>query len=244
MINLNNIVKVFDGGEGSGHFNHVGIPNHKGGSARSGKFRSNQNNNFVSGHIKTNKKLKNVNKIKKRIPGISDEDAKTYKNALDSYTGVEYSDIKYAYRDKYAGKEYDKGYEKISNDLDDFIYRSDKFKGTVYRGLNVSEDVAIDIVKNLKQGKTMDMGGISSWSSNRKISESFSTGSDKDVCILFTLDNKSGVSIKELSMFEHEEEVLHPTTARYKLNSNKMEIKTRNEGDKEIKIIEINLKEV
>lgn len=37
---LNDIVKVFDGGEGSGHFNHVGILKHKGGSARSGKFKS------------------------------------------------------------------------------------------------------------------------------------------------------------------------------------------------------------
>ena len=40
------IIKVFDGGDGSGHYNHVGIPEHKGGSARSGKFRRNQNKFF------------------------------------------------------------------------------------------------------------------------------------------------------------------------------------------------------
>lgn len=72
---LNDIVKVFDGGEGSGHFNHVGILKHKGGSARSGKFKSEQNKQFKEGHIETKGKSRKA-KIRKRIKGATSDEVK------------------------------------------------------------------------------------------------------------------------------------------------------------------------
>lgn len=122
---LNDIVKVFDGGEGSGHFNHVGIPKHKGGSARSGKFKSEQNKQFKEGHIETKGKSRKA-KIRKRIKGATSDEVERYSKSLEAYTGIFYDDIKKAYRNKYSGKKVDKGFEKYSNDLDDFIYRSEK----------------------------------------------------------------------------------------------------------------------
>lgn len=240
---INEIVKIFDGGEGSGHFKHVGIPNYKGGSARSGEYRNKQNKKYKEGHITSLGKTRKQ-KIKERIKGITNNDAKRYDRALENYTGIFYGDIKKAYRDKYSNKKFDKSYEQISNDLDDFIYRSEKYKGLVYRGLSVDEEVALNIIKKLKQGKTMDMQGISSWSSDKKVSLDFSNESDKDknVCIVFNLDNKSGVSIKELSEFESESEVLHPTTSRYKLKGDG-EIKRSKTKNGKI-LFEISLQEI
>ena len=77
-----------------------------------------------------------------------------------------------------------------------------------------------NIIKNLKSGKIMDMQGISSWSSEREISEDFIEGnlrSDTPNAILFKLQNKSGTPIDSISFVSGEYEVLHPTTARYKL---------------------------
>lgn len=239
---LNDIVKVFDGGEGSGHFNHVGIPKHKGGSARSGKFKSEQNKQFKEGHIETKGKSRKA-KIRKRIKGATTDEVERYSKSLEAYTGVFYDDIKKAYRNKYSGKKVDKGFEKYSNDLDDFIYRSEKYEGTIYRGLSLTEDDASEIIQNLKKGKTMDMQGVSSWSSNRNISISFADTKDKEkeICLLFNVENKSGTSIRELSEFPIEDEVLHPTTSRYILKDKNFKVKTLPSGKR---LIEVNLKEV
>ncbi|WP_290771867.1 ADP-ribosyltransferase [Anaerofustis sp.] len=237
------IIKVFDGGDGSGHYNHVGIPEHKGGSARSGKFRRNQNKNFSSSHTES-KEYDPKSKIKERIKGISEEDTDRYYMSLYYYTGSYYDRIKQAYRDKYSGKQFDEEFEKYSNDLDDFIYRSEKYEGTVYRGLGVSDEDADKIINKLKQGKTMDMQGISSWSSNKSISMNFGKNSlddNKNICLLFNLENKSGASVKELSVFPEEDEILHPTTSRYVLKNNDFKTTELENGKK---IIEINLKEV
>lgn len=241
---LSEIIKVFDGGDGSGHYEHVGIPNHKGGSARSGKYRNYQNNKYSKKHIVYSKSDNRIDKIKNRIPKATKAEIKNYNNALEKYTEFEYNEIKQSYRNKYSGKEYDKYYEKVSNYLDDFIYRSEKFEGTIYRGLNLDKETALNIINKLKKGKTMDMQGISSWSSNRDVSKDFSENADDssgNYCLLFNLKNKSGVSVKDLSTFSYEDEVLHPTTARYVLRNN--EFKKQKLPNGKI-LIEINLKEV
>lgn len=133
--------------------------------------------------------------------------------------------------------------KKYSNDLDDFIYRSEKYEGAIYRGLSLTEKDASEIIQNLKKGKTMDMQGISSWSSNRNVSIRFADTKDKEkeICLLFNVENKSGTSIRELSEFPIEDEVLHPTTSRYILKDKNFKVKTLPSGKR---LIEVNLKEV
>ena len=210
------LVKVFDGGKGSGHFNHVGIPNHKGGSARSGEFAKNINTNKVSTHkMSGDNRLEKIKNIIKKKKNESDEEyyvrIKSYSESIVNYTGNRYGDIKNAYRAKYGiSKEYNgkmsqEKAEKASNDLDDYIYQAPKYDGEVYRGMTLSDKNYDNIIKNLKSGKVMDMQGISSWSS------------DTPNAILFKLQNKSGTPIDSISFISGEYEVLHPTTARYKL---------------------------
>ena len=62
-----------------------------------------------------------------------------------------------------------------------------------------SEDVQ-NVIDKLTQGKTVDMQGLSSWSSNEKMATSF--GGKKFNAIVFHVENKSGTSIKELSSSE------------------------------------------
>lgn len=225
------LVKVFDGGKGSGHFNHVGIPNHKGGSARSGEFAKNINTNKVNTHkISGNNRLEKIKSVIKKKKNESDEGyyarVKSYSESIADYTGNKYGDIKNAYRAKYGiSKEYygkisQEKAEKASNNLDDYIYQAPKYDGEVYRGMTLNDENYDNIIKNLKSGKIMDMQGISSWSSEREISEEFIEGNlypDTPNAILFKLQNKSGTPIDSISSMSGEYEVLHPTTARYKL---------------------------
>lgn len=225
------LVKVFDGGKGSGHFNHVGIPNHRGGSARSGEFAKNINNNKVSTHeMSGDNRLEKIKSVIKKKKNESDEGyyvrIKSYSESIVNYTGNRYGDIKNAYRAKYGiSKEYNgkmsqEKAEKASNDLDDYIYQAPKYDGEVYRGMTLSNENFDNMIKNLKSGKTMDMQGISSWSSEREVSEDFIEDNlyhDTPNAILFKLQNKSGTPIESISFVSGEYEVLHPTTARYKL---------------------------
>ncbi len=248
-------VKMEDGGPGSGHFNHVGIPNHRGGSARSGSYRNFQNKTYVEGHLKMSGET-GIDRIRERVPNANPDEISNYGRAIEAYSLVNYTEIKAAYRQKYGREEREhynvKGVDekldaeykqmlKYSDDLDDFIYQSPKFKGTVYRGINVDVEDAKEIIRRLKQGKTMDMGGISSWTTAKKTAQNFSMEGDYDYCIVFTLpENKSGTSIKDISVFPSENEVLHPTTARYKLADKNIEI----ENLKGIRKIYIELKEI
>lgn len=225
------LVKVFDGGKGSGHFNHVGIPNHKGGSARSGEFYKNINTNKVNTHkMSGDNRLEKIKSVIKKKKNESDEGyyarVKSYSESIVNYTGNRYGDIKNAYRAKYGiskeyyGKMSQEKAEKASNDLDDYIYQAPKYDGEVYRGMTLSDENYDNIIKNLESGKIMDMQGISSWSSNKAVSEDFIEGnlySDTPNAILFKLQNKSGTPIDSISYISGEYEVLHPTTARYKL---------------------------
>lgn len=225
------IIKAFDGGEGSGHFNHVGIPNHKGGSARSGEFAKNKNTEKISTlKLKGNNRLDKIKNVIKRKQNETQEKYEEriglYSNSISKYTGHSYGDIKNAYRVKYGiNKEYygkldQEEAMKASNALDDYIYQAPKYEGEVYRGITLSDKNYDKVIRELKSGKTIDMQGISSWSTDEEVAKNFIEDNeyfDTPNAILFKLENKSGTPVDSISNVPGEKEVLHPTTARYKL---------------------------
>lgn len=233
------IFKNIDGGKGSGHFEHAGIPKHKGGSVRSGRYKTNQNTNSVGyeeyREVSEQKEIVvNANSIAKRIYNNTDikdkATVKRYGKAIFEYTGAKYREIKDSYRAKYGKKlqsaNYSKNkeeYNEMLNDLDDFIYRSPKYEGSIYRCISVSNEIANNIIKNLKQGKIMDMEGPSSWSAEEGICKRFAKEAEQSespiINIIFRLkNNKSGTPVGEYSIFPNELEVLSPSTSRYKLS--------------------------
>lgn len=164
--------------------------------------------------------------------------------AILSYTEAAYTDMRHAYRDKYRDNkeltEKQNKYLEQSNMIDDFIYKSEKFKGELHRGMKFhsSEDVE-KVINKLNQGKTVDMQGLSSWSSDKTVADDFG---EEFHHIIFHVENKSGASIKELSKFDNEDEVLLPTTARFKLKSGSKPIKKRDPDG--MSVYEVYLEEV
>lgn len=139
---------------------------------------------------------------------ISRERAEEIHASLRDYSGSFSPDIRAAYNNPNA----DPYYASQMNALDEYINKSPKWKGQIYRGINVDAETAASIL----QGQIIDMLGPSSWSSDEYTADRFSGGS-KDTRMVFVLgDNKSGVSITHLSTYNGAEgEVLAPSGVRY-----------------------------
>lgn len=143
---------------------------------------------------------------------VSKEKAKDMAVSINQYSGSHYDDIRAASRGE-SNDEYDK---KRAQDIEDFIEASPKWEGgRIYRGIGVNDqDVLDDILSNAWKGKPIDMRGMSSWSSKKSKAQSFGENNTKKggKTVLFVTNGKpsggKGTSIKHLSHFPTEEEVL------------------------------------
>lgn len=148
----------------------------------------------MSSHMPSESYIDVLNRYKSY--GISNPTAS--KDALEDYTGD-------AYKKMRRGK-----MPKEVKLIDEVVYKSPKYKGTVYRGINVSESYLADVKSNI--GGTINMGkhGPSSWSSERSIAENFASQGDHYVKMVFKMENKRGASITNVSYLGQKEgEVLH-----------------------------------
>lgn len=113
--------------------------------------------------------------------------------------------------------------------LEDYIARSSKYDGKIYRGIHFSEKEGRRYLKGLEEKKqrlsSLRMEGISSWSSFDSIARDFSTMNmflDTSIGIIFETENVSGAPIdylsrhgKTFSKNEEEGEVLHSKNTEY-----------------------------
>ncbi len=113
--------------------------------------------------------------------------------------------------------------------LEDYIARSSKYDGKIYRGIHFSEKEGRRYLKGLEEKKqrlsSLRMEGISSWSSFESIARDFSTMNmflDTSIGIIFETENVSGAPIdylsrhgKTFSKNEEEGEVLHSKNTEY-----------------------------
>lgn len=133
-------------------------------------------------------------------------------HTLDAYTSSQHNEIRHGQSDDRR---------KQRELLDDFIYSMPKYEGAIYRGRRLSGDKFTELMDNLKKGNTIGMGGPSSWSTSKSVAEDFSQHSysdTNDVRIMFVLPgNKSGASVKFSAYHENENEVVQPSTGRFKL---------------------------
>ena len=139
---------------------------------------------------------------------ISRERAEEIHASLRDYSGSFSPDIRAAYNNPNA----DPYFVSQMNSLDEYINKSPKWQGQIYRGINVDSATATSIM----QGQTIDMLGPSSWSSDEYTANRFTDGG-KDTRMVFVLgDNKSGASITHLSTYNGAEgEVLAPSGVQY-----------------------------
>lgn len=104
--------------------------------------------------------------------------------------------------------------------IDEVVYKSPKYEGTVYRGINVNETYLSELKSNI--GGTVNMGehGPSSWSSDQQVARNFASQGDHNVKLVFKMENKRGASITNVSQFgQSEGEVLHKSNESCKIKS-------------------------
>ncbi len=126
---------------------------------------------------------------------VSSDDAAKMAVAINKYAGSLDT-----YRKVREGKE-----PKISEAIESLIEKSQKFDGQIYRGMYLKDE---SFIKGLKPGGNVDLGGFSSWSSDKKHSLNFTDRSDAKYGVIFKMKNKSGASITHLSKDLKEKEVL------------------------------------
>ena len=140
---------------------------------------------------------------------VSRERAELMNASLLDYSGAFSPDIRKAYQNPNA----ESYYISQMNALDEYISKSPKWQGEIYRGINVDSATA----RSILQGQTIDMLGPSSWSSDEYTANKFSEKGKKDTRMVFVLgENKSGASITHLSTYNGAEgEVLAPSGVKY-----------------------------
>ena len=141
---------------------------------------------------------------------LSNAQAKSCVASCESYSDGGYKDIR-------SGKsKQDMDHRK---NLDRMIDALPKFKGDVYRGMTITEEQRSLLVK----GASIDMDGISSWSSSERVAKGYAgTVGSAGAAVLFHLPNSDkGASITHLSMYgDKEEEVLFSSLdSKYEVES-------------------------
>ena len=122
--------------------------------------------------------------------------------------------------------------------INEFIEKSPKYKGKVYRGVVTDKDY--------KVGETLDEGKISSWTSEHQVAREYSGSSDYESenawnidkgqhAVIFVTENAGGVSISRFHSAGREKyhkEVITPSSAKFTIT--KVEEKT--EGRRGVKV--------
>ena len=107
---------------------------------------------------------------------------------------------------------------KISDDIEDYIKKAPRWNGgETFRGVTVSDDE----LKTFIPGKTVEMGGTSSWSDNPKIANDFANHNisyERPNAVIYHCDTQAkGTGIRHLSVMEIESEVFCSKSAKYEV---------------------------
>lgn len=159
--------------------------------------------------------------------------AKEIHQSIQSFSGGDYLYIRAAeqgqtvYEDKYGSREITPIVDRHRQDaknIDKFLRGFEpKFKGTIYRGIIVDPETKQQIIDLLNKGE-FEHPAMSSYSSSKDIAKVFveidaEDPETKDLeGLIFVGKNKSGVSIRNISLHDREDEVLIPKGARIKMS--------------------------
>ena len=97
--------------------------------------------------------------------------------------------------------------------IESHISASAPHVGIIHRGIRFDGNATT----TFHPGNTISMGGTSSWSTSRRTANSFSSGFGQRV--VFTVRNRTGVNISQLSIRRVESEVLVSNTASFRVIS-------------------------
>ena len=157
-------------------------------------------------------KAKNLTEAVMNSLKVGESEANDIVYSLKVYTLSSYTRIRKAERDNTPGKHMEQ-----SNNLSTFIDKSPQWDAPAYRGIQVDPSVADKILAS--KGQVIDMGGTSSWSSNKDIASDFSLQDRKTkTAVLFEVERPGrATSIKHISHMPDEDEVLVHKDQKYKI---------------------------
>jgi len=100
--------------------------------------------------------------------------------------------------------------------LEKYIAASPSYDGVLYRGISVTEDV----LTQFEKGRVIDMHGVSSFSSSKKVALDFTQTRQDKIGIIFRVPEvEQSTSIAHLSQFPGEKEVLVSENAKFEIVS-------------------------
>lgn len=143
--------------------------------------------------------------------GLSREQAEIAQSALNDYFGSGYSNIRNGHPPSAAEK------AKV---IDNALKKARPYSGEIYRGIHLDNETFAEWSKGLQKGATIDMKGVSSWSSRKTVAESFAKGGAPNTqSIIFKVKStKHAAPVQHLSHYgKGEAEVLAPSFAKYKI---------------------------
>lgn len=147
--------------------------------------------------------------------GVDRATAAKMVQGVKAFSGFDYSDIR-----SYQATGKPPSMKQTADSIEDFIAKSPKWDGgTLYRGLEMDTKTAATLIAGMKKGKAISQNGMSSWSSKESVARGFASADyiGEGASIIFkTSSAKSGTSIKHLSKFPGEDEVLVSSKALWK----------------------------
>lgn len=141
--------------------------------------------------------------------GINVNEADARFNAIERYTGDNYSAIRKSQKNGEDSEDAQK--------IEAYLATAQKYDGRIYRGVQLNS-VDDFYSRYGKDGSIFKESSMNSWTSNTSIANDFAhTNDDRPVAVLFGVQNKSGSSIRNISEEFSEEEVLVPKNAQYRI---------------------------
>ena len=169
--------------------------------------------------------------------GVSMEEAKSFDSAIWSFTGDYFTAIRQLQNGKIPegfdkNSPFVKAMKEKGENLEKYIEKAPKWNGgETYRGINISSED----LKKYQVGNTIDVNrGTASWSSDIKVSKKFAKQGSEEKVVFKCPTQKNGTSIKHLSNYNHEDEVMVSKNSKYVITS----INRNKDG-----IIYVNIKE-
>lgn len=146
------------------------------------------------------------------LGGVSEPAAQEMADAVKSFTGDDYKIIRAVQNGAKTGSPAER---RLAEMCEEYIEHAPKWEGgTTYRGINVPPSKANSYVK----GAILDVNrGTASWSSTLATAEEFSTHG-YGVQVVFACETqRNGTSIRHLSSYKSENEVLVSKKSRYEV---------------------------
>ncbi len=147
--------------------------------------------------------------------GVGIERAKDYVESLRIYTDDDYSIIREYQQGKTVNNE--KFIKYIADNIEEYIKKAPRYNGgETFRGVGLTDEQ----LKTFTVGSEHDMLGMSSWSTKKENAEFFANKNsqfsiDKKPAVFHCDTQDKGTSVKHLSKYKSEDEILVSKDSRY-----------------------------